>query len=201
MARPAAGWKPTCGEWRGAMLSASVPLGILVGWLRRGRLGNLARLDARAAGVVAGAFLIRFLLYRSPGAAASPALLLAAEVALYGGIFAAVAMHRRLRGAWLVGLGGGANLVAILHGGGRMPVWTAALGRLDANSRAALAAGRVLTHVAMAQPRGLGWLGDVIALPAPLPAQVLSIGDVVLICGVVAFVASAMTAEPEPRRG
>jgi hypothetical protein len=175
------------------MLSASVPLGILVGWLRRGRLENLTRLDGRAVGVAVAAFLVRLLLYRSPGAATSPAVLMLAELALYGGIFAAVAMHRRLRGAWLVGAGGALNLLAIVLGGGRMPVWMAVTGRLAAGFRAQLAAGQLLTHLPLAQPHGLLWLSDVIGLPAPLPAQVLSIGDLVLICGIIVFVASAMT--------
>ena len=179
------------------MLSASVPLGVIAGWLLGGRLENLTRLDPRAVGVAAAAFLVRLLLYRSPGAAASPVLLMAAELALYGGIFAAVAMHRRLRGALLVGLGGGLNLLAIVLGGGRMPVWTAAAARLPAAQRAQLAAGQLLTHVAMTHPAGLRWLGDVLATPAPLPAQVLSAGDLILICGVVVFIASAMTG-PQP---
>jgi hypothetical protein len=183
------------------MLSASVPLGILVGWLRRGRLENLARLDGRAVGVAVAAFLVRLLLDRSPGAATSPAVLLLAELALYGGIFAAVAMHRQQSGAWLVGLGGGLNLVAIALHGGRMPVWTAAVGRVDGLSRARLSSGALLAHVAMAQPQGLGWLGDVIALPAPLPAQVLSVGDLILICGIVLFVSGAMALPPAVREG
>ncbi len=178
------------------MLPVAVPIGILLGWLRRGRIENLARLDGRALGLVVAALLVRLGLERAPGAATSPALLVAAEVVLYGGIFGAVAMHRHLRGAWLVGAGGACNLLAIALHGGRMPVWTAVAGRVAAAARAELQAGTLLAHVAMARPQGLGWLGDVISLPAPLPAQVLSVGDLVLICGVVVFVASAMAMRP-----
>ncbi len=183
------------------MLALAVPLGILVGWLRRGHLENLARLDGRALAVVVAALLIRLGLERAAGSAASPALLIGAEAALYAGIFAAVAIHRRRRGVWLVGAGGALNLVAIALHGGRMPVWTAVAGRVGGALRGQLQAGALLTHAPMAAPQGLGWLGDVISLPSPLPPEILSIGDVLLICGVVVFLSSAMAAPELRSRG
>ena len=49
---------------------------------------------------------------------------------------------------------------------------------------------------AHALPGGLLWLGDVLAVPAPLPADVISAGDLCIALGLLLFVAAAMASEP-----
>lgn len=143
--------------------------------------------------MVIAAFLIRYLLHRVHGSFL-PVELLAADAIAYAAIFVAVAMHRQRLGAWLVGGGGALNVIAMMTHGGRMPVWLAATARLTPATVARIVAGHLPSYAAMASARGTGWLGDVIALPRPLPAQVLSVGDLVLIVGIIVFLSTAMVA-------
>ncbi len=181
--------------------------GLAVGWVRGGRLERLALVRVRAVGLpVLAAGLHLFLrLWRGP--APGPGLDAAASVAVYAAMAGFLALNRRLPGAlpFLGGLSG--NLVATLAAGGRMPVWSAALGRVPSRVRALLLSGGLASHVAMAHPAGLTWLGDVLAVPAPLPADVVSAGDLAIAAGLMLFLAGAMAAPrsrplrpSEPRR-
>lgn len=95
---------------------------------------------------------------------------------LFAGAF--LLRNRHVPGLWLLGLGGLANLAAIAANGGVMPAapeaWRAAgLGDPSAFTNSAV----------VAEPR-LGFLGDVFAIPPPVPfANVFSVGDVLLIVG------------------
>ncbi len=80
----------------------------------------------------------------------------------------------------LVGLGAGANTLAIVLNGGVMPAAAAALriAHLDAH-------GGFQNSAAVAHPTLL-WLGDVIPVPGPLP-NTLSVGDCLIFLGMLVF--------------
>jgi len=95
------------------------------------------------------------------------------------GIAGVVLNLRHIWGLWVIALGGGMNAAAIAANDGVMPASPAAL-------RLAGMADPVDGFVnsgAVASPQ-LAWMGDVFALPAPLPlANVFSVGDVILVIG------------------
>jgi hypothetical protein len=100
------------------------------------------------------------------------------------GTYALVAVfvlsNRAIPGVRLMGLGGGMNLAAIIANGGVMPAsataWEIA-GHADKTGFA--------NSMPVSDPRLL-WFGDVFAIPAGWPfANVFSIGDVLLVLGVM----------------
>ncbi len=98
-------------------------------------------------------------------------------------------LNLRVPAFWLVGFGLLSNVAAIFANGGHMPVsaeaWTAAGGKLSEFDSHGVSTNNVLagshTH--------LGWLGDVFVLPFRVPfASILSIGDLLIVLGMVGFV-------------
>jgi Family of unknown function (DUF5317) len=104
----------------------------------------------------------------------------AVHLATYGVAVVFMIVNRRVRGVALMGLGGAANLTAIIANGGVMP----------ASATAWRLAGRASStgfsnSLPIAHPRLLV-LGDVFALPAGWPlANVFSVGDTLLVWGLV----------------
>jgi hypothetical protein len=108
------------------------------------------------------------------------AVLQAAHIGTYVVAAWFVAVNLRVPGVGLVGLGALSNGLVILINGGTLP---ARAGALRAAGLAVAEPGFVNSGV-LANPR-LAWLGDVFALPQPLPlANVFSVGDVLVIAGV-----------------
>lgn len=170
--------------------------GLVLGWARGGSLMRLADVRVRLWGLPLGAGALHVALRLWRGPAPGRDLEIAASIAVYAASAAFLCANLRLRAAWPALAGLSANLAATLRGGGRMPVWTAALGRIPPRVRALLLHGRLASHVAMTHPGGLLWLGDVLAVPAPLPADVISAGDLCIALGLLLFVAAAMASEP-----
>ncbi len=80
----------------------------------------------------------------------------------------------------LVGLGAGANTLAIVFNGGVMPAAAAALRIAHLSEH-----GGFQNSAPVAHPTLL-WLGDVIPVPGPLP-NVLSVGDCLIFVGMLVF--------------
>jgi hypothetical protein len=143
-----------------------------------GRPIRMARLRLRHGGWLAGALVVQIVILEM--LAGPQWLLQAAHVATYGVAAWFLVANRRVPGLWLVGLGTLTNGVTITINGGTLP---ARAGALRAAGRALDPQGFVNSGV-LAHPR-LAWLGDVFAIPAPLPlANVLSVGDVLIVAGV-----------------
>jgi Family of unknown function (DUF5317) len=102
-----------------------------------------------------------------------------AHVATYALAAYAIARNLSLPYIWLVALGGALNLAAILANGGVMPASPAALERAGLDMKP----GEFTNSDAVEDPQ-LGFLGDVLAIPAGVPgANVFSVGDVLLLLG------------------
>jgi Family of unknown function (DUF5317) len=103
----------------------------------------------------------------------------AAHVASYLLAVCFLVFNRAVAGLWLIGIGTGMNLTAILVNGGVMPATRSALelaGKLPEP-------GSFVNSAALAHPK-MAFLGDVFAIPAPLPlANVFSAGDVCIVIG------------------
>jgi hypothetical protein len=165
----------------------TVVAGLLVGFLRGGRLRHLADAPLRAAWLAGLAALAQFLFALAPTATSGVVLTALSQA----GLLAFLWRNRYLAGATLVALGSLLNSLVILSNGA-MPVSREALlavSRLPAE----VGAGR---HRLLESTDALPWLADVIALP--LLRTVVSAGDVVLAAGIGLLVADLMRPRRQP---
>ena len=158
--------------------------------LAGGHFGNLTRVRLRGAWLVAAALIVQIIIISIVDGAPewlSRTIHLTTYVAL--GIF--IVANRHIPWMWLIGLGALANFVVITANGGVMP----------ASERALAAAGRELrpgfnNSTIVEHPR-LSFLGDVMNTPKWLPfANVFSIGDLLLIVGLVLVVFTVTRTDP-----
>ena len=173
-----------------ALLLAVLP-GLVVGLLLGGRIGHLAELRLRALWLFYAAIGLQLIAYPSvimPYAMPDrPAIAL--QVLSYAALIAITAVNIRVPGMALAGAGMLSNLAAILANGGHMPALPSAM----------RAAGLSYTgvhnnSVADATP-SVPWLVDRFAAPGWLPgANIYSLGDVLIVLGVVVLVAFGMGA-------
>jgi hypothetical protein len=145
-----------------------------------GHLSALAQVRLRLVPAILGALCLQVVII-SLLPEGSPGLHRLAHVFSYMLAAAFLVANRRVRGMWIIALGGALNLVAILANGGVMPA-----------SRSALRAAEIATQspgfansTAVTHPRLLP-LGDIFAVPNPWPLHnVFSIGDVLIAIGVM----------------
>ena len=156
-----------------AVVAATVPL-------TGGRLTRLADLRLRWPGLALAALGMQIAIINVLAETLPAALAAAAHVLSYVLALAFLVLNRRVRGLLLVGLGGMLNLAAIAANGGVMPASPAALTIAGRSPQAH----QFTNSAPVADPR-LSFLGDVFAVPAPLPlANVFSVGDVLLVVGI-----------------
>lgn len=173
-------------------------LGLLIGFLRRGSLANLAQLDLRAGWLVLLAMLLQILIFPL-GKGAQPLISWGTEylhIASYVFLWLfALANYRE----WALGtmaLGMLLNFIVITANGGYMP---ASLEALQAAGKTAvieslLTTGRSGNVILMSEQTKLNFLGDVFWLPSWVPgASAFSIGDLVLAVGIIWLLQAKMT--------
>jgi hypothetical protein len=173
----------------------AIPVGILVGYLLRGRLDRLSALHLRWVPLMLFGLLVQVAIFTDAGGRlvgdAGPAIYVASTAV----VLVAVLRNLAVPGVALVAVGAGLNLAAIGANGGRMPADAAALASVGG-----LGAGYT-NSVVSARP-SLQPLTDLFALPAWLPlANVFSIGDVLIGVGLVATIALAMRGSAATRGG
>lgn len=174
---------------------ASIPVGILAGWLLGGRLGGLATIQLRWAWLAIAGLLIQGLLFTDAGGAALGSWVPAVYVASNLLVLTAVVRNVSIPGVWLIVAGAACNLAAIIANGGRMPADPAAL------ATAGFQISGVTNSVVLADP-ALRPLTDIFAIPAGVPmANVFSVGDILIGVGVAVTIALAMRRGREPAVG
>ena len=169
----------------------AVPIGVLVGLLRRGRLENLAGLRFEWPLVAIGALAVQLALF-SPAVGAYVASVGMLGPILYVGsalvVLAVVLRNRRLPGLKLVALGAISNLVAIIANGGYMPADPGALALAGLDPTTGFS-NSIVTNQPAFRP-----LTDLFALPDWMPfANVFSVGDVLIGLGIVVAIAAGMS--------
>jgi hypothetical protein len=173
------------------LIAALVLLAVLTVPLTGGRWSNLVAFRPRAVWllwVALGVQLVQFT-FLDLGPASD-----AVHVGTY--VLAALFLvaNWRVRGVWLVALGGAGNGVTIALNGGTLPA------RLGALKAAGLPVDRdrFVNSGVMAHAR-LSWLGDVFSVPKGVPlANVFSVGDVLLVLGAFVVVHALARREPAP---
>ena len=188
------------------LLLWALPVGILVGYLRGGRLGNLARLELRGAWLILVALGIQLLIFPLPGFQGPLIPWGTAELHLlsYALLAGFVVLNRREWGIVLMGGGMLLNIVVIAANGGYMPTYPKLLewaGRTKA-AQALVAEGFYGNNVCIGCEgisTRLTFLGDVFVVPAWVPgANVFSVGDLVLAFGLILFLQATMRAGATP---
>jgi hypothetical protein len=151
-------------------------IAILVGLARGGKLSNLTSIDVRAWWLLFLGFALQI------GGSFIPVRLHELAVGLilssYLPLLVFVWLNRQMAGLWVAGIGILMNFTVIALNGG-MPVMLAAAELAGGSTDLALGA----KHVVLDESTRLAFLADVI----PLPANVISIGDVFLVIGVGVF--------------
>jgi uncharacterized protein DUF5317/MFS transporter len=171
------------------ILGVLVIVGILLAWQLGANLGRLWTVRLRASWIVFVALGIQLLLFTPVSSALRlPLSESKAHVLTYAALLAFVAANIRQPGFGIAAAGCAVNTIVIAANGGRMPVslasWTAT-GRPGSE----LTRHGAYNNVALASSAHLSWLGDVFALPRAVPlANSLSIGDLLLLIGVLTFV-------------
>jgi hypothetical protein len=142
----------------------------------------LARLRLRGTWLVAGALVIQIAIisvFDIDAEVVSRSL----HVVTYLMIGVCLALNRTVRGMWLVALGWLGNFTAIAVNGGVMPASTSAAPALGESTSGGFANSVPSSHARLA------FLGDTLPTPRRLPmATVVSIGDLVLLAGLVLVV-------------
>jgi len=158
-----------------------IGIAIVVGWSRGGRLANLTEIRVRIWSLLIIGFGLQAAALFLPSDRHS--LAVAMILASYLTLLLFVWLNRDMAGMWIAGIGILMNFTVIALNAG-MPVMIEAIevaggaGIPDLSAR----------HVVMSDATRLPFLGDVI----PLPASVISIGDVFLAIGIGAFVEDRM---------
>jgi Family of unknown function (DUF5317) len=167
----------------------SIPIGILAGFLLRGRLDRLAEIRFRLAPLAVAILLIQLALF-SPLADGLPeAIARGIYVVSTGLVLVVVLANVRLTGVPIVIAGAASNLAAIVANGGAMPAAASALAAVG------LGTGGNTNSVLLERPN-LEPLTDIFATPRWLPlANVFSVGDVLIALGVAVALAAAMRRE------
>jgi len=172
-----------------------VLIGLTVGFVLGGRPAGLASLRIDYGWLMIAGLIVQIVLFSPFGAARAgdlgPPIYVGSTLVVAGAILA----NLRITGMALVGLGAVSNLAAIIANGGYMPADPRAAAALGMAEPTAYSNSSVVADPAL-------WpLTDIFAMPAWMPwSNVFSIGDVMIVVGVVIVIAAAMrrSVEPEP---
>jgi hypothetical protein len=157
--------------------------GALVAWALGARLSLLSDMRLRAQLLVFGALALQIPALEPGGVVLADGTLRLLHAGTYGLLILFVLVNIRTAGMWLLALGLLSNAVATFANGGQMPVSVEAWRSLGRN-----VGELVSTNAAAGPDTALPWLGNVIALAGVPRAGIISIGDVMILAGAIAFV-------------
>jgi hypothetical protein len=170
----------------GVFILYAIPIGLIAGWLRGGRLDGLADIHFRLAPLAIGALLVQVALFSPLADGLTAGAGRAIYVASTAIVLLVVVANLRLTGVPLVVVGAGSNLAAIVANGGVMPARPEALATVGAGIGAH-------TNSAIVGHPSLEPLTDIFATPSWVPfANVFSVGDVLIGVGVAVAIVAAM---------
>lgn len=174
----------------------AVAIGLVLGYLRRGRLGNLAELRLRGLWLLLPPLVLQFLIF--PVGSRGPLIAWGTpygHILSYLFLLAFVLWNRRYPEILVMGIGLFLNFLAIAANGGYMPASAEALRRagLESVVQGLEAGTRSGNTVLMTSATRLNFLGDWLYLPAWVPlSSAFSVGDVLLGFGAALFLARRM---------
>jgi len=166
-----------------AVIAAALVIAVLIG----GDVRRLSQIKIRHLELLLGAFAVKVAVAILGTTHSQVAVSVARPLNVIGAILllAVVWFNRRIPGAFVFGAGLSLNLIVIVAFGGRMPVLLPH--DVDPNSPvlALLRGGLDPLHVALTQPQGLWFIGDIFAIPGlGGHSSLVSIGDLLMAAGV-----------------
>jgi hypothetical protein len=166
-----------------AVIAAALAIAVLIG----GDVRRLSQIRIRHIELLLAAFAAKASVALLGTAHAQAAVNVARPLNVIGAVLllAVVWFNRRIPGAILFGAGLSLNLIVILAFGGRMPVLLPH--DVDPNSPVLvlLKGGLDPLHVALQQPQGLWFIGDIFTIPGiGGHSSLVSIGDLLMAAGV-----------------
>lgn len=183
------------------MLIGGIILGLVLGLLAGGTLGNLATIRLRRTWLLLGAVVVRFgteaLLNANVPIVETLRLPLLASA--FGLLLVALWTNRTYPGLILAFVGILSNATVIVVNGGYMPIWEPSL--RVAGFEPADISSAIHTILPPALDASfllhLGPFADVIPVPIPFIANVASVGDAFLAAGLAFFLFAAIVREPQ----
>ncbi len=162
-------------------------IGVILGVALGGRPAGLGSLQFRWSGVMLAGLLVQVVLFSEAVAERIGPLGPPIYVASTALVLTAVLANRSIPGMAIVGLGAVSNLAAIVANGGFMPASRSALTTLGRTDPTTYSNSTTVDNPA------LGPLTDIFAMPPWLPfANVFSVGDILIVVGVVTTIVLAM---------
>lgn len=170
-----------------------IVIGIIIGWIMKGRLKNLGDLPIKGKWliIILGLMVVFIKYTQSPE---RKLLYQALMISFFVIMSYLLVINRRLPGVKLIMVGLCLNFLVMAVNGGRMPVseWAEVVsGQIaylpellnDTGSR----------HVLLTEQTRLFFLGDIIPIPPPYPiSRVISVGDIFLILGIIHMIVIGM---------
>jgi len=184
------------------MLGEGILMGILMGFLIKGKIENLAKIEFRfwymilAAGVIeASTVYIRENEIEPLWDIVDQHVLLI-KILIYGLLLFAVIYNRHVPGLWLVIIGVFLNGLVIVCNGGRMPVDLLSVSELIKPEQIEfIREGKDLAHSLLTDETRLKLLADIIHIKRPYPwPKSISIGDIFMSLGIVIMLIKSMKA-------
>lgn len=182
-------------------LIGAVLIGIIVGYLRGGRVAHLAALRLRFLWVIPISLLIQLAIFPLFSErplfpyATSPLHLLS-----YAVILVFLVLNYRTFPLLVIGTGSLLNLLVIAVNGGYMPSSPTALARAGSEGVAArlLKDGLYGNVILMSEGTRLNFLGDLLYLPQWVPlATAFSLGDLIVALGLIWLISWGMRRRPD----
>jgi len=173
-------------------------VGILFAAAAGAKLRRLADVRLSATWLIAAAFCLQLLVFALPWTARIfGGAVVAVHVGSYVLLLLFATMNLREPGFKVAALGLTLNAVAIVANNGRMPVALSVWTRTGKPGEDIARSGHYNNNVLADAHTHLGFLGDVLPLPAAVPfANAFSIGDLLLLLGATYFVHRRCGARP-----
>jgi predicted MFS family arabinose efflux permease len=182
------------------IIGLALVVGLMIAWALGARLSMLAELRFRGDALVFASLAVQLAVFTPLRAEVPNSYVVPLHLLSYALIFGFFVLNLRVPGFWLVGFGVISNLVVIVANGGRMPVSLETWRATGGDVRLLVQRGFDDNNVLAGPGTHLGWLGDVFALPSGVPfAAAISIGDIAILLGMVAFVYRACAPRPAGR--
>lgn len=177
-----------------AFQALTIIVALLIGWIRRGSLWSIGRLKVRVWWILPIAYVLQHIsVFYLTGTAYRLVIVLSYIVML-----GFCTLNLRLPGVWWALVGTGANFVALLVNGLRMPAYMPTVRVMAPQIIPMLKAGTYGKSIAMSSTTHLNFLGDIFGFNVR-PASLLSIGDILFSIGLVIIIQYAMRIKDEGR--
>lgn len=153
-------------------------IGVASALFSKQRLQRLAQLPLQGLWMVWLAFVSQVILFEVVGYFIPVGVTNVLHLVTYALCMAFLYRNRRIPGGWIITIGAGANLTAIVANGGTMPA------NAEAWRRAGLPDPTAFENSSTNTEAHLAFLGDIFYVPASWPlSNVFSVGDILIVIG------------------